>query len=55
VHEFAIPPCRGNNQCMKQITLAEVLRAIDDQTTREEPRIQYKQLDETLGFVNNRT
>ena len=55
VHEFAIPPCRGNNQCMKQITLAEVLRAIDDQTTQKEPSIQYKQLDETLGFVNNRT
>jgi ADP-heptose:LPS heptosyltransferase len=55
VHEFAIPPCRGNNQCMKQISVAEVLRAIDDQTTQKEPSIQYKRLDETLGFVNNRT
>ena len=55
VHEFAIPPCRGNNQCMKQISVAEVLRAIDTSALSAETTIAYKLSDETLGFVNNRT
>lgn len=28
VHEFRIPPCGGNNQCMKLISVEEVLQAI---------------------------
>lgn len=55
VHEFAIPPCRGNNQCMKQITVGEVLSAIDKSVLQTETNIQYNQGAETLGFVNNRT
>lgn len=27
VHEFLIPPCKGDNQCMKQITVDEVFKA----------------------------
>jgi ADP-heptose:LPS heptosyltransferase len=54
VHEFSIPPCRGNNQCMKQISVAEVLRAIDTSALSAETTIAYKLSDETLGFVNNR-
>lgn len=29
VHEFIVPPCKGNNQCMKSIGVEEVLRSID--------------------------
>lgn len=29
VHEFIIPPCKGNNQCMKKIAVAEVLDAVN--------------------------
>jgi ADP-heptose:LPS heptosyltransferase len=29
VHEFRIPPCLGNNQCMKQITVPEVLTQVN--------------------------
>jgi ADP-heptose:LPS heptosyltransferase len=29
VHEFIIPPCRGNNQCMKKIAVTEVLDAVN--------------------------
>jgi len=29
VHEFIIPPCGGDNQCMKLIEVAEVLNAVD--------------------------
>lgn len=54
VHEFSIPPCRGNNQCMKQITVGEVLLAIDRSVAPQETHILYIQGQETLGFVNNR-
>lgn len=27
VHEFVVPPCKGNNQCMQMITVAEVVEA----------------------------
>ena len=29
VHEFLIPPCYGDNQCMKMISVKEVLEAVD--------------------------
>jgi ADP-heptose:LPS heptosyltransferase len=29
VHKYIIPPCRGDNQCMKKITEKEVLEAIE--------------------------
>ncbi|MCW3105186.1 MAG: hypothetical protein JWO09_3626 [Bacteroidetes bacterium] len=29
VHEFIIPPCAGNNQCMKKIAVSEVLDAVN--------------------------
>lgn len=28
VHEFLIPPCKGDNQCMKKITVPEVMDAV---------------------------
>ncbi|MBI3142603.1 MAG: glycosyltransferase family 9 protein [Bacteroidetes bacterium] len=28
VHEFAVPPCKGNNHCMKEIGVGEVLEAL---------------------------
>lgn len=28
VHEFLIPPCKGDNQCMKKIAVAEVMDAV---------------------------
>jgi hypothetical protein len=27
VHDFIIPPCKGDNQCMKLISVAEVVNA----------------------------
>ncbi len=33
VHEFTVPPCKGNNQCMQLITVDEVLAEILDSTT----------------------
>jgi hypothetical protein len=39
---------------MKQISVAEVLRAIDTSALSAETTIAYKLSDETLGFVNNR-
>ncbi|MBS1776685.1 MAG: glycosyltransferase family 9 protein [Bacteroidetes bacterium] len=33
VHEFRIPPCLGNNQCMKQISVDEVLTEINRLTS----------------------
>jgi ADP-heptose:LPS heptosyltransferase len=30
VHEFATPPCKGNNQCMQMISVNEVCAAITD-------------------------
>lgn len=28
VHEFVVPPCKGDNQCMQQITVYEVMEAL---------------------------
>lgn len=28
VHEFIVPPCKGNNQCMKLIEISDVMKAI---------------------------
>ncbi len=30
VHEFILPPCKGNNTCMQMITVSDVTRAIED-------------------------
>lgn len=58
VHEFSIPPCRGNNTCMQLIEVNEVLRALNLSLERrveqhDSPFI-YQTETATLGFVNNR-
>ncbi len=35
VHEFTFPPCKGNNQCMKNINLGEVFKAIEKSLSGE--------------------
>jgi ADP-heptose:LPS heptosyltransferase len=54
VHEFDIPPCLGDNQCMKQIQVETVLAAID-KPTREKPiRPEFKGGEDALGFVKRK-
>ncbi len=43
VHEFIIPPCKGNNQCMKKIKVEEILNSVRSQ------------LDSTLSIVNQQS
>lgn len=43
VHEFIIPPCKGDNQCMKKIKVEEVLNSVRSQ------------LDSTLSIVNQQS
>lgn len=60
VHEFTIPPCGGNNVCMKLITVNEVLEVIvkylnneiqlKTETTNSTP-IVYQEDNEVLGLV----
>ncbi len=37
VHEFRIPPCLGNNQCMKLISVAEVMEKVTDMLNGQVP------------------
>jgi hypothetical protein len=60
VHEFTIPPCGGNNVCMKLITVNEVLEVVvkylnneiqlKTETTNSTP-IVYQEDNEVLGLV----
>lgn len=62
VHEFAVPPCRGNNTCMQLIEVNEVLNAcqnaLDDNFPKRSSTIFYTQTtgekEIPLGSVNNR-
>lgn len=58
VHEFSIPPCRGNNTCMQRIEVNEVLLALNLCLGRKTEQIDspfiYQIETTTLGFVNNR-
>ncbi len=57
VHEFIIPPCKGDNQCMKKIDVSEVAEAIrkalkNDFISAEKNQIDYRDLNgEALGMV----
>jgi len=58
VHEFAVPPCLGNNQCMQKIEVKEVLSGIDKalemkHSTSAEPII-FTTSETTLGYFKNR-
>lgn len=53
VHEFIVPPCKGDNQCMKQISVKEVLNALNDYpNVKHHQTIGYKTHDgKALGTV----
>ncbi|HRU59886.1 MAG: glycosyltransferase family 9 protein [Bacteroidia bacterium] len=59
VHDFLVPPCGGDNQCMKQITLEEVeglctrlLRGDRSTAPAENLRFNRAGADGALGVVN---
>ncbi len=49
VHEFMTPPCAGDNQCMKQIGVAQVIQAIDKLLNQT----KIKQIENPIGFQTN--
>ncbi|RYZ54985.1 MAG: glycosyltransferase family 9 protein [Sphingobacteriales bacterium] len=58
VHEFRIPPCGGNNQCMKQISRVEVLSVVAEIFSGNSPAGSklsqehiYRAEDEVLGII----
>lgn len=54
VHEFDVPPCLGDNQCMKQIQVETVITALD-KPTREKPiKPEFKGGEDALGFVKRK-
>ncbi|MDD3877001.1 MAG: glycosyltransferase family 9 protein [Bacteroidales bacterium] len=58
VHDFEVPPCRGNNVCMKLITIEEVFSMTSCILNRNQCQsgiselIQYTSNNQTLGIVN---
>lgn len=56
VHEFDIPPCRGENVCMQQIEVAEVLVAIGNADIfvkkDNSSEIKYRSKGEPLGVIH---
>jgi ADP-heptose:LPS heptosyltransferase len=59
VHEFMEPPCKGNNQCMKNIKVIQVMKAISMHFNNEiiptsTNIIFYKSESNALGYVENR-
>ncbi|MES2141076.1 MAG: glycosyltransferase family 9 protein [Bacteroidota bacterium] len=57
VHEFLIPPCKGDNQCMKKIKVEEVFKSVHSQLnstenfTNRQLFIDYTNGDGPLGVV----
>jgi ADP-heptose:LPS heptosyltransferase len=57
VHEFLIPPCKGDNQCMKKIKVEEVFKSVHSQLnstenfTNHQLFIDYTNGDSPLGVV----
>ncbi len=59
VHEFLTPPCAGDNQCMKQMTVVSVLNAVEQMlkvspVSTDAVAIGYESPAQVLGFINNR-
>ncbi|MFM2284913.1 MAG: hypothetical protein RLZZ543_410 [Bacteroidota bacterium] len=59
VHEFMTPPCAGDNQCMKQIEVAQVMIALNQQLANGgidsiHQDLTYTSFQKALGFVYNR-
>ena len=53
VHEFVVPPCKGDNQCMKLISVDEVFEAyVNFNLSRTETAIQFVgESNVALGMV----
>ncbi|HVA99399.1 MAG TPA: glycosyltransferase family 9 protein [Bacteroidia bacterium] len=57
VHEFVIPPCKGDNQCMKKIISTEVIDAIDvalsstEQQKKQNAIVYENETGQPLGVV----
>jgi ADP-heptose:LPS heptosyltransferase len=51
VHEFLIPPCNGDNQCMKKIAVSEVLEATSKALRNEFSENNFHEYD----FINSET
>jgi hypothetical protein len=53
-----LPPCGGNNRCMKDISMIQVLQAIEKALGPEKinipDHIQYMSNSRALGYVENR-
>ncbi|MFY0673092.1 MAG: glycosyltransferase family 9 protein [Bacteroidia bacterium] len=54
VHEFDIPPCLGDNQCMKQIQVETVIAAIDKPSKEKPTRPEFTGGKDALGFVKRK-
>ncbi len=57
VHEFLIPPCKGNNVCMKKITFKEVMESVSfhlnstSSKLKQEEKIEYSDGTFPLGLI----
>lgn len=57
VHDFEIPPCKGNNVCMQLISIDEVYQVVNDlllkqgATSKHQPHFVYQQNGTVLGQV----
>lgn len=49
VHEFLIPPCKGDNQCMKKITVTEVMNNVRSTLKSENKSVIQSGIDYTNG------
>jgi ADP-heptose:LPS heptosyltransferase len=59
VHEFIIPPCHGNNDCMKLIRVDEVMNLFSEvykgkEATLNTPGIIYSINDKPLGIIKRK-
>lgn len=61
VHEFDIPPCKGDNQCMKNISVDQVLKAFGEilcstnaGKTLEEKMLYTSESGDILGLANRK-
>jgi ADP-heptose:LPS heptosyltransferase len=59
VHEFMQPPCNGDNQCMKNISVNQVMSTIEKLICNEKPvakesLINYQTNNKALGYIQNR-
>lgn len=59
VHDFEVPPCKGNNVCMKLIKPEEVLEKVKEAMNNQpvskietDDMVFYKDKEDTLGKVN---